>query len=341
MLFQPRIGIVSRSLAHALHDIGNFLLMLSIVLLFYAAAGNTLFGSYVSNYATFSDSIRTCLSMLMGDTSVGAELRALTQPLRTVGVFFFWSFMVLVFLLLFNFALAIICDAFCEVKEATDIAQGLWEEIWSLLRDFFLRFSGTRRLQTHEIGALLQRWANGAEAANALVTSDTDMREETAAVTPFSIYCALKFREVVVHGEWGVQDGALPGSEKEGSDKQLRYMASWIWHTLRPQRICADSNATSSDPDALVRCSMLETAVPGFLCLERKAADPSCGCDNKNMHDGARATYLLSTLAQSLQWYIYSNSEECDCRAGKFHSNLYQTFSSGHLVCSSCRPNRR
>jgi hypothetical protein len=262
MLFQPRIGIVSRSLAHALHDIGNFLLMLAVVLIFYAAAGNTLFGSQISYFATMSDSILTCLSMLTGDTGVAAELRVLVQPLRTVGVFFFWSFMILVFLLLFNFALAIICDAFCEVKEATDMAPGLWEEIFSLIRDFVLRFSGKHRLQTYEIGALLKRWADGAESAKALMQTNADEPEQTVRVTPLSIYCALKFRSVIIHGALGAQKDELPGTDTEGSDKQLRYMASWIWNMLRPRRVCTDPNSTRTDPDALVRCIIPSAVAP-------------------------------------------------------------------------------
>jgi hypothetical protein len=35
------------------------------------------------------------------------------------GVLYFWSFMILVFLILLNFLLAIIVDAFSEIKETT------------------------------------------------------------------------------------------------------------------------------------------------------------------------------------------------------------------------------
>jgi hypothetical protein len=39
-------------------------------------------------------------------------------------MFFFWSFMVLVFMILLNFLLAIIVDAFSEVKERTKETTG-------------------------------------------------------------------------------------------------------------------------------------------------------------------------------------------------------------------------
>ena len=52
-------------------------------------------------------------------------LTPLLLLLQTVaGMFFFWSFMVLVFMILLNFLLAIIVDAFSEVKERTKETTG-------------------------------------------------------------------------------------------------------------------------------------------------------------------------------------------------------------------------
>jgi hypothetical protein len=142
--FQPRLGIVTRSLAFAARDLSNFLLMLSIIMLLYAASGHILFGNALVVFSTFSQSMDTCLGMLMGDIAPGAELRGLLNPLRTLGGFYFWSFMILVHTLLLNFVLAIICDAFCEVKEATAGSSRLWEDIWSLLKDRMLHMTGER-----------------------------------------------------------------------------------------------------------------------------------------------------------------------------------------------------
>jgi hypothetical protein len=50
--------------------------------------------------------------------------------------------MLLVFTLLLNFVLAIICDSFCEVKEATNAAPGILEEIQGLMVDWFRHITG-------------------------------------------------------------------------------------------------------------------------------------------------------------------------------------------------------
>jgi hypothetical protein len=49
------------------------------------------------------------------------------------GVLYFWSFMILVFMILLNFLLAIIVDAFSEIKNATKERTGGWRgSIWAL-----------------------------------------------------------------------------------------------------------------------------------------------------------------------------------------------------------------
>lgn len=244
--FQPRIGIVTRSLGHASHDLGAFLLMLALVVALYAGAGHVLFGAAVAPFATLPRALDTCFAMLMGDTAVGGALRALPRPLRTVGAIYFWSFMLLVFLVLINFVLAIICDAFCEVKEATEGAPSVWEEVRGLLSDAAARVTGRQRVSTREIGAMLERWADGAERAQQLGDGAAAAPPEAVPLSAVEVHAVLQLRASLAAGKGDGNDDA--------AQQRLRYMAAWIHRTLRPMKLRDDLAATvQNDPDAPVR----------------------------------------------------------------------------------------
>ena len=54
---------------------------------------------------------------MLGDISVNDDLKMLSGLQGVAATLFFWSFELLVFMVLLNFLLAIIVDAFSEVKE--------------------------------------------------------------------------------------------------------------------------------------------------------------------------------------------------------------------------------
>ena len=81
----------------------------------------------LQQFCTFGRSVDTCFAMLLGDISVqttpsapGAEtLNGLKGLVGVAATLFFWTYELLVFMVLLNFLLAIIVDAFSEVKENT------------------------------------------------------------------------------------------------------------------------------------------------------------------------------------------------------------------------------
>lgn len=77
MHFHPRLGVVTRSLVVALPDLLNFLLVGGVVFVGYAMMAHLIFGATVERFASLSDSIITCLEIIMGDMSVNDDLRAL------------------------------------------------------------------------------------------------------------------------------------------------------------------------------------------------------------------------------------------------------------------------
>lgn len=86
----------------------------------------------LQQFSTFGRSVDTCFAMLLGDISVqttpsapGAEtLNGLKGLVGVASTLFFWTYELLVFMVLLNFLLAIIVDAFSEVKENTHETTG-------------------------------------------------------------------------------------------------------------------------------------------------------------------------------------------------------------------------
>jgi len=116
MDFQPRLGVITRSLRLALPDLLHFALVAGAVFVGYSMTAFLIFGNTVPQFSGFGASVNACFSMMLGDFSdVAAALGQLDGVTGVAGGLFFWSYMLLVFLVLLNFLLAIIVDAFSVV----------------------------------------------------------------------------------------------------------------------------------------------------------------------------------------------------------------------------------
>lgn len=95
------------------------------------------------------------------------------------GSLFFWTFELLVFMVLLNFLLAIIVDAFSMVKDNTSESTGLHEEIAQMMREKWRAMLG-RMLNVHYIpssrlSALLKHWAGSdSDGPKAKATAEED-----------------------------------------------------------------------------------------------------------------------------------------------------------------------
>lgn len=143
MQFHPVLGVVSRSLHLATEDLRNFLFLLACLVSMYAAVGHSVFGANISKFSTAYLSLVTCIHTLLGDVSVGKEMRMLLDPHRTIGALYLWSYMMLIFTVVLNFMLAIIVDAFIVHKSSGYQRQaGVVEEACALTKDAVLHMSG-------------------------------------------------------------------------------------------------------------------------------------------------------------------------------------------------------
>ncbi|GBF96992.1 polycystin cation channel family [Raphidocelis subcapitata] len=165
MDFQPRLGVITRSLRRALPDLLHFALVAGAVFLGYAVTGYLLLGNSVPQFAGLGAAVNTCFAMMLGEFGdVWAALGQLDGGVAAA--LFFWTFMLLVFLVLLNFLLAIIVDAFAEVKERTHESTGIHTELARLAADYWRAVAsrlpgGPPRAGRAKLEALLRGWGGG------------------------------------------------------------------------------------------------------------------------------------------------------------------------------------
>ena len=78
MHFQPRLGVVTRSLLLAGPDLLHFAVVAGIVFVGYAMMAHVIFGNVIEKFSTFRVAVDTCFEMLLGEIGVNEDLKALT-----------------------------------------------------------------------------------------------------------------------------------------------------------------------------------------------------------------------------------------------------------------------
>jgi hypothetical protein len=113
--FSPRLSQLTHTLTEASEDLAGFLFMFLLVFMAYAFSFHMAFGMDVGEFQDFTNSFFTLFLIILGDFDFD-ELRLANDLL---GPALFISYIVIVYLILFNMFLAIIGEAYVRVKERT------------------------------------------------------------------------------------------------------------------------------------------------------------------------------------------------------------------------------
>lgn len=113
--FSTRLSQLTHTLTEASEDLAGFLFMFLLVFMAYAFSFHMAFGMDVASFRDFTNSYFTLFLIILGEFDF-EELRLSNDLL---GPLLFISYIVIVFLILFNMFLAIIGDAYVRVKERT------------------------------------------------------------------------------------------------------------------------------------------------------------------------------------------------------------------------------
>ncbi|CAD7949535.1 unnamed protein product [Amoebophrya sp. A120] len=121
---QPRLGVVTNTIINAAVDILHFLVVFSSVFFAYALAGVIVFGRHLQEFATLDVSLTTCWRLVFGDFDWERTSRIAPWEAAV----FFYSFTLLVVLIMLNMLLAIILDTYMDVKGQSTKAETLYSQ---------------------------------------------------------------------------------------------------------------------------------------------------------------------------------------------------------------------
>jgi len=131
--FQPRLGLVTRTLQIAIVNLTHFMVVFFMVFGAYAIFGHVAFGGELEQFSTFKLSLNACFGILLGDHEVTNDFA--DSDNGVVGFIFYYSFIIVLFFVLLNILLAILVDAYMEVKEVAEDSKTVVEEIIDVLID--------------------------------------------------------------------------------------------------------------------------------------------------------------------------------------------------------------
>jgi len=161
--FQKRMGVVTRTVSAASGHLFHFVLLFGIVVMSYTVFGFVTFGTTIEGFSTMTKAWETNIYLLMGDLAVVPEL--LSHPNFYSAYLYYYSYIVIVFMILLNVFLAIIIDAYVEVKPdafAKSVPEELSQLAKSRIRSWkHYRLSDDKYMNDREMLAvfdLLEEW---------------------------------------------------------------------------------------------------------------------------------------------------------------------------------------
>eukprot|EP00931_Biecheleriopsis_adriatica_P024484 TRINITY_DN15242_c0_g2_i2.p1 TRINITY_DN15242_c0_g2~~TRINITY_DN15242_c0_g2_i2.p1 ORF type:complete len:992 (+),score=137.20 TRINITY_DN15242_c0_g2_i2:417-2978(+) len=135
---QPRLSLVTKTLIRAATDVFHFSIVFGFVFAVFAAAAMIRFGSFLPDFATYTRSLDTSFHVLVGDWD--------WESMSGVGLveagLWFWAFIWLIELCMFNMLLAIMMDVYTDTRGSLEADS---ETLWSQAIEVYTRWRKTRQ----------------------------------------------------------------------------------------------------------------------------------------------------------------------------------------------------
>ena len=132
----PRVAMLTSTIQKALYNMAHFFFVFAILFLMLAFMANFLLGGRIHLFGTFGGACSAQVRMLFGEFIYAEGVEALSGSALVMYWLYAISFMLIVFFTLLNFFLAIIVDAFVDVKNdcgTLRITQSFFRDLWTML----------------------------------------------------------------------------------------------------------------------------------------------------------------------------------------------------------------
>mmetsp|Transcript_29682 Transcript_29682/g.54020 ORF Transcript_29682/g.54020 Transcript_29682/m.54020 type:complete len:891 (-) Transcript_29682:54-2726(-) len=127
---QPRLAVVTSTISFGYQDLLHFAIVFLSVFSCLCLDAVLLFGQDLEEFSTFWRSLHTCFRLMFGDW----DYTALSDISRIYAAVWFWIFMFIIVMIMFNVLLAIIMDAYCSVKKNAVNASTLPQQVSQMRR---------------------------------------------------------------------------------------------------------------------------------------------------------------------------------------------------------------
>lgn len=134
--FQPKLGIVTRTVGKSFQELAHFFALLSAVCLMYLIFGQVVFGDKVQQFSNLSQSAQTVIRWTLSgdDRGAGERLFELPGNLAIAGAVYYTTFALITTLMLLNFLIAIFSEGYIRVQKDSHSTSSLVSELSFLVK---------------------------------------------------------------------------------------------------------------------------------------------------------------------------------------------------------------
>lgn len=111
------MAVLTSTVAKCMNNLLHFALLFIVIFLMLAFMSHWMMGDYISEFGSFDTAMYSQMRMFFGEFIKAPEADDLHGIKLAMYWVYAWTFMLVIWLLLLNFLLAIIVDAFVEVKD--------------------------------------------------------------------------------------------------------------------------------------------------------------------------------------------------------------------------------
>lgn len=134
--FQPKLGIVTRTVGKSFQELAHFFALLSMVCLVYLIFGQVVFGDKVQQFSSLGQSAQTVIGWTLSGNDRGAGERLFELPgnLAVAGAVYYTTFAMITTLMLLNFLIAIFSEGYIRVQNDSHSTSSLVSELTFLVK---------------------------------------------------------------------------------------------------------------------------------------------------------------------------------------------------------------
>jgi len=113
----PKMAVLTSTVAKCMNNLVHFALLFLVILMMLAFMAHWMLGDYIREFGSYDTAMYSQMRMFFGEFIKADDADDLHGIKLAMYWVYAWTFMLVIWLLLLNFLLAIIVDAFVEVKD--------------------------------------------------------------------------------------------------------------------------------------------------------------------------------------------------------------------------------